>query len=108
MPLRVLVIAYRKPCLTPHEFHTRYEAHAALIKRLAGDTFPISHRRTYIARTTVHSPPPPPPEAGVTTSPNPTTSPTMLRGAQAYEDFDAFAELGFADQAAFERFVARV
>jgi hypothetical protein len=32
----------------------------------------------------------------------------MLRGAQADADFDAFAELGFADQAAFERFVARV
>jgi hypothetical protein len=56
MALRVLIIAYRKPGLTPDEFRTRYEAHAMLIKRLAGDTFPISHRRTYITRTTVHSP----------------------------------------------------
>ncbi|KAL3483115.1 EthD domain-containing protein [Aspergillus germanicus] len=92
--------------LSPDEFHTCYEAHAALIKHPAGDTFPVSHRRTYIARTTVHSPPPP--TGGDTTSRNPTTPATMLRGAQADADFDAIAELTFADQAAFERFVARV
>ncbi|KAJ0420279.1 EthD domain-containing protein [Aspergillus carlsbadensis] len=102
MAVRALIIAYRKPGLTPDEFHTRYEAHAALIKRLAGDTFPISHRRTYIARTTAHTPP-----EGATQR-NATTPAAMLRGTQADADFDAIAELTFADQASFERFAGRI
>ncbi|KAL4733359.1 EthD domain-containing protein [Aspergillus similis] len=102
MAIRLLIISSRKAGLSPEEFREHYKNHASLIKRLAGDTFPLSHRRTYIARTNTPTPP-----TGAT-SRNPTTPASVLRGVQAQFDFDATAELTFESQSAYDRFVARV
>ncbi|KAL3472087.1 EthD domain-containing protein [Aspergillus californicus] len=102
MAIRLLIITYRKAGLSLEEFRAHYENHANLIKRLTGDTFPLSHRRTYIARTTANTPP------EDATPRNPTTPATVLRGTQAEFDFDATAELTFENQSAYDRFIARV
>ncbi|KAJ5387144.1 hypothetical protein N7509_009685 [Penicillium cosmopolitanum] len=102
MPVRLIIISYRKPGLSPELFKSLYEDHVNLIKRLAVDTFPLSHQRSYIARTTVSCPP------DDATTRNRLTPATVPRGAQSDFDFDAIAELGFADRAALDRFSARV
>ncbi|KAJ5231171.1 hypothetical protein N7489_011879 [Penicillium chrysogenum] len=78
MPVKVLVFLYRNPRLSPEEFKKYYEAHVKLVKKLAGGDFPLSHHRNYIARTTPDF------------------------------DFDAYAELTFADQAAYQAFAAKI
>ncbi|OJJ44042.1 hypothetical protein ASPZODRAFT_135487 [Penicilliopsis zonata CBS 506.65] len=102
MPVRAIIIVYRKPGLSLEEFKHRYEAHIQLIRRIVGDDFPLFHRRSYIARQTVATPP-----EGASTR-NATTPATLLAGQQADFDFDAMAELTFADQAAFQAFAAKV
>ncbi|PLB46736.1 hypothetical protein P170DRAFT_221269 [Aspergillus steynii IBT 23096] len=102
MSVRLIITSSRKPGLSPEAFKFLYEVHVDLIKRLAPDTFPLCHRRSYLARTTVSSPP------DDATSRNRNTPATVLRGAQSDFDFDATAELTFVDQAAFERFAARM
>ncbi|PWY81597.1 hypothetical protein BO94DRAFT_146398 [Aspergillus sclerotioniger CBS 115572] len=102
MPVRVFIHAYRKPGLSLATFRERYDAHIELVKRISTDLFPISHKRTYIARTTLDTP------AADATSRNATTPATVLVGQQSDFDFDAYAELTFADQAAFQAFMARV
>ncbi|OJJ70164.1 hypothetical protein ASPBRDRAFT_32040 [Aspergillus brasiliensis CBS 101740] len=105
MSVRVLIYAYRKPGLDLQTFKDRYEAHIELVKRLSGDDFPLSHKRTYIARTTIEQQPP----AGEGNSTrNAFTPATVLVGQQTDFDFDAYAELTFADQAAFQTFSAKV
>ncbi|KAL4865078.1 hypothetical protein BDV12DRAFT_155549 [Aspergillus spectabilis] len=108
MPIKALILSSRKPGLTLEEFRTAYEAHVQLIKRLAGDTFPLSHRRTYIARTTIEPGTDDPSSSDITTARNPTTPAIVVRGEQADFDFDATAELTFADQEAADRFMARI
>ncbi|KAL4876003.1 EthD domain-containing protein [Aspergillus karnatakaensis] len=107
MALRLLITSSRKPGLTPEQFKEHYENHAELIKRLAGDTFPLSHRRIYIARTTTNTNTL---STGTddATPRNATTPATVLRGTQTQFDFDATAELTFESQAAFDCFVARL
>ncbi|KAH8427940.1 EthD domain-containing protein [Aspergillus melleus] len=102
MSVRLIITACRKPDLSPEAFRTHYEAHVELIKRLAADTFPLCHRRSYLLRTTVSVPP------DDATSRNSNTPATVLKGAQSDFDFDVTAELTFVDQAALDRFVARV
>lgn len=100
MTFKILLIVYRKPGLTPDEFKQKYENHVQLVKRLAGDDFPLSHTRRYIARTVVD-------EAdgdGV----NAKTPATVIIGSQDAFPYDAVAELTFTDQAAFQAFGAKM
>ncbi|KAJ5868875.1 hypothetical protein N7534_003428 [Penicillium rubens] len=102
MPVKVLVFLYRNPRLSPEEFKKYYEAHVKLVKKLAGGDFPLSHHRNYIARTTVEIPP------DDSTARNAFTPATILRGRQPDFDFDAYAELTFANQAAYQAFAAKI
>ncbi|KAJ5503855.1 Dimeric alpha-beta barrel [Penicillium fimorum] len=102
MPVKILVFLYRNPHLTPEEFKKRYEAHVKLVKKLAGEDFPLSHHRNYIARTAVEIPP------DGSTARNAFTPATILRGRQPDFDFDAYAELTFADQVAYQAFAAKI
>jgi hypothetical protein len=102
MPITAIIYAYRKPGLSLEDFKKHYEAHVDLVKKLAGDSFPSSHKRSYIARTTVTTPP------DDATTRNAFTPATVLSGQQSDFDFDAYAELTFPDQAAFGAFHARV
>ncbi|KAI0835770.1 hypothetical protein F5Y06DRAFT_275337 [Hypoxylon sp. FL0890] len=52
MTIRVLMLVYRRPDLTPEQFRKHYEEiHMPLTREIAGDTFPISHIRRYIPRS---------------------------------------------------------
>ncbi|KAJ6088552.1 hypothetical protein N7486_009813 [Penicillium sp. IBT 16267x] len=102
MSLKVFVHAYRKPGLSLEDFKKHYEDHVELVKRLSGENFPLSHKRTYIARNTVEVAP-----EGASER-NALTPATVLVGKQSDFDFDAYAELTFADQAAFQAFRASI
>ncbi|KAJ5116576.1 hypothetical protein N7456_000924 [Penicillium angulare] len=102
MSVKVLIYAYRKPGMSLEDFKTNYDSHIDLIKRLTGDDFPVAHKRSYVARTTVEVAP-----EGASDR-NSLTPATVLVGQQSDFDFDAFAELTFADQAAFQAFGAKV
>ncbi|CEJ59400.1 hypothetical protein PMG11_08025 [Penicillium brasilianum] len=102
MSVKVFIYAYRKPGLSLEDFKTHYEAHVDLIKRLSGDDFPLSHKRSYIARNTVEV------AAESASERNALTPATVIVGQQADFDFDAYAELTFADQAAFQAFGAKI
>ncbi|KAJ5368334.1 uncharacterized protein N7496_008094 [Penicillium cataractarum] len=102
MSVTVFIYAYRKPGLSLEDFKTHYEAHVDLIKRLTGDDFPLSHKRSYVARNTVEV------AAEGASDRNALTPATVIVGQQADFDFDAYAELTFADQAAFQAFGAKV
>ncbi|PYI04803.1 hypothetical protein BO78DRAFT_388291 [Aspergillus sclerotiicarbonarius CBS 121057] len=110
MPYKILLLAHRNPTLPPSSFHTYYETHIELVKRLTGNDFPLSHRRSYIARTSTSSIS----SSSSSSSPpssddlNATHPATILFGQQASFPFDAIAELTFEDRGAFERFTARV
>ncbi|KAI0159939.1 hypothetical protein GGR52DRAFT_169752 [Hypoxylon sp. FL1284] len=59
MAIRVLMLIYRRPDLTPEQFRQHYEdIHMPLTKELTGDTFPISHTRRYIPRSAPSAPAP--------------------------------------------------
>ncbi|GKZ72971.1 hypothetical protein AnigIFM60653_002039 [Aspergillus niger] len=105
MSVRVIIYAYRKPGLDLQTFKDRYEAHIELVKRLSGDDFPLSHKRMYVARTTIENP-----QTGENNNStrNALTPATVLVGQQTDFDFDAYAELTFADQAAFQTFSSKV
>lgn len=102
MPVKMLVFLYRNLRLTPEEFMKYYEAHVKLVKKLAGTDFPLSHHRNYIARNTVDIPP-----DGFTAR-NAFIPATILRGRQPEFDFDAYAELTFADQVSYQAFAAKI
>lgn len=95
MPFKILLKATRLPETSPSTFKSRLEAHIELVKRLTGPDFPLSHRRSYIDRPT-------------TPSSEGTYPTTVLLGQQSDFSFDAIAELTFEDEAAFERFQAKV
>jgi hypothetical protein len=51
MPVRAVLIPYRKPGLSLDQFKTSCENHVKLIRHLVkDDAAPLSHRRSYIAR----------------------------------------------------------
>lgn len=102
MPFKVLVYAYRKPGVSPDDFKNHYEAHIDLFKRLTGDDFPLSHRRIYIARSSVET------TSDGASSRNATTPATVIVGQQSDYDYDCLAELTFSDAAAWEACVAKV
>lgn len=102
MPFKILAHAYRKPGMSTEDFKKHYEAHVDLLKRLSGADFPLSHKRTYIARQTVDVA-----SEGATSS-NTTTPAVVLVGQQSEFDFDAYAELTFTDEHACQVFVQKV
>lgn len=98
---RILIIAYRKPSLTPDEFKTHYEQkHVPLVKSIAGSHFPLSHTRQYIRRvrsefTSIES-----------KEHNADYPAVVLSGPQTDMGYDAIAELKFKDHTAFVAFTA--
>ena len=104
MPYRVLIIASRKPDISPGRFKTHYEnSHVPLLKSLTGPLFPQSHTRRYVHRVAGDNNSPP------GTAGRPARYPaTVLIGQQSDVDYDAIAELVFDNQAAFEAFFAKV
>lgn len=102
MPFTILLILHRLPTLTPTAFKTHYETtHMPLIRSLAGPTFPNSHTRHYIQRTSS------PPSSNNNNNNNSNADPypaTVLIGTQADFEYDAFALLEFDDEAAYQRF----
>ncbi|CRG84842.1 hypothetical protein PISL3812_02030 [Talaromyces islandicus] len=99
MPVNVIALIYRNPNVPPEEFKIRYEAHIELIKRVAGETFPLVHRRSYLARTPGLS------FAGEGEGGRPAT---LFAGQQSDFAFDAVVELTFENQAAFQAFSGRI
>ncbi|KAI1406383.1 hypothetical protein F4819DRAFT_441425 [Hypoxylon fuscum] len=90
MAIKVLMLIYRKPDLTPAEFRKHYEdVHMPLTKKVAGDTFPLSHTRRYIPRATT------PQDLSATTEKYP---PVVLGGNPADVGVDCVTELVFRDK----------
>ncbi|KAJ6078198.1 uncharacterized protein N7446_001134 [Penicillium canescens] len=91
MSLKVFIYAYRKPGLSLEEFKKHYKDHVDLVKRLSGEDFPISHKRSYGASDRSFR-----------------TPATVIVGQQSDIEFDAYAEPNLGDQAAFQAFSAKV
>ncbi|KAI0817134.1 EthD domain-containing protein [Xylaria sp. FL0064] len=107
MPYSVLIFAYRKFGTTPAQFKAHYEGtHVPLIHKLTGANFPLSHTRHYLHRTEQQQQQQAEEGKGNNTARNPTTPATVLIGTQEEFDYDAFAELTFEDEAAFQAFFA--
>ena len=106
MSVRVLIYAYRKPGLSLEDFKTHYEEHVKLVRQIAGDDFPLSHKRSYIARNVVSSKEDD--QVNKVTERNATTPAMVIAGQQADFDFDAYAELTFATPEALQIFTAKV
>ncbi|PVI00357.1 hypothetical protein DM02DRAFT_527236 [Periconia macrospinosa] len=84
----------RKPGLTPAAFKKYWdEKHVGLIKSIAGEHFPITHTRHYIARPAEE---------------NSTWPAAILIGSQEDFTYDGIAELVFQDEQAFQTFFAIV
>ncbi|KAJ5665785.1 uncharacterized protein N7477_008233 [Penicillium maclennaniae] len=103
MTIKVLIHAYRKPGISPSVFKQLYEAHIDLLKYISGDDFPLSHKRSYIARSTIDSS-----AESLTTPRNASTPARVIVGLQSDFDFDAYAELTFEDKTAYDAFLAKV
>lgn len=96
MTYTVLIFAYRKTGTIPEQFRTHYEgSHVPLVKEIGGEQFSLAHTRRYIQRTE---------GAAEGTERNAAYPATVLAGSQAEFDYDAFAELTFADAAHFQTF----
>ncbi|KAL4901503.1 hypothetical protein BDW74DRAFT_181793 [Aspergillus multicolor] len=103
----IIVLTTRKPTISPATFRARYDAFVDLLKVLLGDTFPLCHRRSFIAHPEHSSSQP-----SVSSRPNwlapPLREPGRHQHAAVLETgFDCVAELTFADQEAYERWSAR-
>ena len=96
MPYKVVLFLWRRPNLTPTQFHDYYENnHVPIMKALCGDTFPKTHVRNYVQRST-------------TPDTNGNYPATVIVGGQDDFSYDAWAELIFDDEDAFKRLHARV
>lgn len=94
MPFTATLFVSRKPGLTPTEFRNYWEnTHVPLAKSLVGPYMAHTIERHYVAQSED--------EPG-------TYSPSMLMGAAADVNFDAYAILTFEDRAAFERLIGRL
>ncbi|RDW72404.1 uncharacterized protein DSM5745_07576 [Aspergillus mulundensis] len=104
--ITIIILTTRKPSISPSTFRSSYDSFVDLLKTLLGDTFPLSHRRSFIAhpesRPGVAMPPPwlAPPLRDP-------SRPTQQDVAAMETGFDCVAEMTFADMAAYERFSAR-
>ena len=100
MPYTVVIVAYRKPGLTPLQFKHHYESkHVPLLRSLAGPHFPLSHTRHYIQRTTPASAP-----ANTIDTTNARYPAVTFVGTAADFEYDAWAELVFESADAFQGF----
>jgi hypothetical protein len=94
MAFSFLLFITRKPTITPAEFKTHWDTkHVELLKSIAGDHFPISHTRRYIARPAEQ---------------NNAWPAAVLVGSQEDFTYDGIAELVFWDEQAFRTFLAIV
>ncbi|KAL4778354.1 EthD domain-containing protein [Aspergillus varians] len=94
MTVTALLLITRKPTITPEEFKTHYETvHLPLIQRLAENDWPLSHKRTYIAR----------PAPGDDNS----YPAAVLMGSQEDFSYDCITQVTFADEAGLRTFFAR-
>lgn len=94
MTFSFFIFVTRKPTLTPAEFKTHWDTkHVELIKSIAGEHFPITHTRHYIARPAER---------------NGTWPAAVLLGTQEDFTYDGIAELVFQDEQAFQTFFAIV
>ena len=101
MPYTVIIFAYRKPGVSPAAFKSHYEfSHIPLVHSITGSLFPKSHTRRYIQRAEA--------DDAEEDAHNNDYPATVLVGSQADFEYDAFAEVVFDDQAAFQAFFARV
>ncbi len=101
MSFSLVAFLWRKPGLTPDEFHHHYEkTHIPLLLRLLGPVFPISHTRFYLPRQ------PSTPSPGDTSKAN--FAPSVFIGNTDDFDYDVFASVIFEDEAAFDKFFARL
>lgn len=91
MTVVVNINAYRRPGISHAAFKDHYEKkHVPLLKSIAGDTFPLSHKRYY-------------PDVN-----GPRTKERLIKGPASEFSMDAFTTLTFSDEAAFKRFFAKV
>jgi hypothetical protein len=89
MTATILLFITRKPTITPAEFKTHWDTkHVELLKSIAGENFPLTHTRHYIARQ---------PENGSWPA-------VILIGAQEDFSYDGIAELVFPDESALQTF----
>ncbi|ORX94172.1 EthD domain-domain-containing protein [Clohesyomyces aquaticus] len=90
MTFSFLLFITRKPTISPEEFKTYWDTkHVELLKSIAGDNFPLTHTRHYIAR---------PAET------NGSWPAAILIGSQDDFTYDGIAELVFPDESAFQTF----
>jgi EthD domain len=100
MPYTILLLAYRKPGVSPTEFKSHYESsHVPILQSIAGSLFPTSHTRRYIHRVQGSA------DGGADNTSHPAT---VLIGEQADFEYDAIVELVFDNEAAFHAFSARI
>lgn len=93
MTFSFLLFITRKPSLSPDEFKTHWDTkHVELLRTIAGEHFPLTHTRRYIART----------------SHDGNWPASILVGAQEDFTYDGIAELVFPNEAAFRAFFAVV
>ncbi|GAA6043171.1 hypothetical protein JCM8097_008706 [Rhodosporidiobolus ruineniae] len=88
MVYTVLITVWRKPGMSMEAFHEHYEnVHMPLIRELAGDQIPISHNRLYVSR-------------------DENFKEIMVQKATCGDgiDYDAVAELNFADKEASDTY----
>ncbi|ORY18568.1 EthD domain-containing protein [Clohesyomyces aquaticus] len=106
MPYTIVLFVSRKPGLSTAQFKDHYEnVHMAILKSVAGSTFPVSHTRKYVARVDSGAGI----RAGVSPGPGATSStPVVLVGDVKEVDWDAYAELTFRDALHFQQFFAVV
>ncbi|KAI2621590.1 hypothetical protein GGR54DRAFT_599089 [Hypoxylon sp. NC1633] len=90
MTVRVLMLIYRNPAMTPEEFQRHYEEiHMPEFLKVAGDTFPLSHTRRYIPRSAK------PQDSSAGKEPYPAV---VIGGNQADAQIDCVTELIFRDR----------
>ena len=99
MSYSIVAFLWRKPGLTPDQFRHHYETqHIPLLVALMGSAFPKSHTRFYLPRQLS--------AAKTADTSNTNYTPTVFLGNTDDFDYDAFASIVFADEAAFNTFYA--
>jgi hypothetical protein len=88
MPYNILIFITRKSSISHSDFKKHYETiHMPLLQFYGGEHFPKSHKRHYLQFSE-------------------NDQPAVVQGDKAAFDFDAIAEVGFDDEAAFQAFLA--
>ena len=99
MSYSIIAFLWRKPGLTPEQFHHHYEAnHMPLLYTQLGQSFPQSHTRFYLPRQ--------PSGTDSADTSNANYAPSIFFGSTADFDYDACASIVFKDEVAFDAFYA--